>query len=338
MRYLLALALAFSAAAALAGEAWLDARYSDLDGKPRAELRLLRNEVFARHGRTFSSSDLQRHFGRQPWYKPDPGYSDAALSKAERALVDRIEAVERSQSPVDEAERAISAALKAAKAGGGLPDRVGTVAVGKQAPSEPEAASFLGLPGTLGPVISTQGDVVWVAFELPAHGGWDDAKAKDRLVELLRALTGSGPAEDSGGQVWRSGTLALRLIDAGAAARGDSRYSLALHKEDPSVPGGAGDGFKDFLSALQSSLKDGTAAQAAAHFAFPLADDRKGAPLACATGRDFIERFPRFQKELADDEARARLTESGQYAVELGGRRLIVDRVQGTWLVTGLAG
>ena len=34
------------------------------------ELRLMRNEILARHGWRFQSKDLQEHFGRQPWYKP----------------------------------------------------------------------------------------------------------------------------------------------------------------------------------------------------------------------------------------------------------------------------
>lgn len=34
------------------------------------ELRLLRNEIFARHGYIFNSSDLQKHFGSQSWYRP----------------------------------------------------------------------------------------------------------------------------------------------------------------------------------------------------------------------------------------------------------------------------
>src|SRR5258708_24382892 len=31
---------------------------------------LMRNEIYARHGRRFQRSDLQHYFDRQPWYRP----------------------------------------------------------------------------------------------------------------------------------------------------------------------------------------------------------------------------------------------------------------------------
>jgi serine/threonine-protein kinase len=43
---------------------------ADLAGKSRGELDILRNEVYARHGRRFNRSDLQAYFDRQPWYRP----------------------------------------------------------------------------------------------------------------------------------------------------------------------------------------------------------------------------------------------------------------------------
>ena len=36
------------------------------------ELRVLRNEIYARHGRKFKSQDLQDYFSAQPWYSIDP--------------------------------------------------------------------------------------------------------------------------------------------------------------------------------------------------------------------------------------------------------------------------
>ncbi|MBI3297915.1 MAG: prolyl oligopeptidase family serine peptidase [Elusimicrobia bacterium] len=73
---------------ALAADAdWVDWRYEGLEFKTAARLRLLRNEVFARRGRSFESADLREHFAKQRWYKPDPELSEAALSNKERALV-----------------------------------------------------------------------------------------------------------------------------------------------------------------------------------------------------------------------------------------------------------
>ena len=58
-------------------------------------LRLMRNEIWARHGYQFSSSDLQRHFEQQPWYTPSPtGNSGITLSPIEQMNVDIIRSIE----------------------------------------------------------------------------------------------------------------------------------------------------------------------------------------------------------------------------------------------------
>jgi serine/threonine-protein kinase len=41
----------------------------DLHGKTFWELDVMRNEIYARHGRRFNRQDLQRHFEQQPWYR-----------------------------------------------------------------------------------------------------------------------------------------------------------------------------------------------------------------------------------------------------------------------------
>ncbi len=52
-----------------------------------ADLRLLRNEIYARHGRAFQTPWLAEYFRQQPWYTPRHDYSDAELSSAERANI-----------------------------------------------------------------------------------------------------------------------------------------------------------------------------------------------------------------------------------------------------------
>ncbi len=47
------------------------------------ELRLLRNGIYARHGRIFESRDLREHFSKFGWYRPSSAYNDAMLSKTE---------------------------------------------------------------------------------------------------------------------------------------------------------------------------------------------------------------------------------------------------------------
>ena len=47
------------------------------------DLRVLRNEIYARRGRVFKDPVLQEYFESQSWYKPDPEFKDVMLNKAE---------------------------------------------------------------------------------------------------------------------------------------------------------------------------------------------------------------------------------------------------------------
>ncbi|MCX5772313.1 MAG: YARHG domain-containing protein, partial [Candidatus Hydrogenedentes bacterium] len=47
----------------------------DLRDKSSEELRLMRNEVYARRGREFQDKDLRHHFYCQSWYQPKPNYT-----------------------------------------------------------------------------------------------------------------------------------------------------------------------------------------------------------------------------------------------------------------------
>jgi serine/threonine-protein kinase len=52
---------------------WLSYRYvseSDLTGKTSWQLDVMRNSIFARHGRLFNNSKLQAYFNQKPWYQP----------------------------------------------------------------------------------------------------------------------------------------------------------------------------------------------------------------------------------------------------------------------------
>ncbi len=68
-----------------------DSRYlteADLDGLTGEQLRLARNEIYARHGRIFDSPDLKEYFERQPWYvgtTPSNEFSESVLNAWERA-------------------------------------------------------------------------------------------------------------------------------------------------------------------------------------------------------------------------------------------------------------
>ncbi len=44
--------------------------YADITGKSKRELRMMRNEIYARHGYRFAKYELQTHFEKKLWYKP----------------------------------------------------------------------------------------------------------------------------------------------------------------------------------------------------------------------------------------------------------------------------
>jgi len=61
-----------------------------LRGLSLHELRLLRNEIYARHGRMFRAEWLQQYFFFQPWYNPDDNFKDEELSGNDKLNVETI--------------------------------------------------------------------------------------------------------------------------------------------------------------------------------------------------------------------------------------------------------
>jgi hypothetical protein len=66
----------------------------DLQGLFIEDLRVLRNEIYARHGRVFKDAELQKYFAAQPWYKPDPEFTDDKLSELELKNIATIKQAE----------------------------------------------------------------------------------------------------------------------------------------------------------------------------------------------------------------------------------------------------
>ncbi|WP_341524970.1 YARHG domain-containing protein [Nostoc sp. UHCC 0302] len=66
---------------------------ADLDGKDGFELDIMRNSIFARHGRRFETPGLQDYFNNQSWYRPiysSKQFPSKLLSKLEQRNVDYI--------------------------------------------------------------------------------------------------------------------------------------------------------------------------------------------------------------------------------------------------------
>lgn len=67
----------------------------DLSYRSAWELTLMRNEIFARHGREFKDALLREYFASRPWYYPNPRFSEAALTPLEKQNVTIIQSYQQ---------------------------------------------------------------------------------------------------------------------------------------------------------------------------------------------------------------------------------------------------
>jgi tetratricopeptide (TPR) repeat protein len=70
----------------------------ELKNKSIYDLRIMRNEIFAKHGRAFQSPDLHAYFTKKCWYKINPDYSDDLLDETDRynlLLIQQVESQKR---------------------------------------------------------------------------------------------------------------------------------------------------------------------------------------------------------------------------------------------------
>lgn len=68
---------------------------SELQGLGEWQLKVARNEIYARHGRKFDHQDLQCYFDRKSWYKIDPDFSESDLSEMENTNIATISDYEK---------------------------------------------------------------------------------------------------------------------------------------------------------------------------------------------------------------------------------------------------
>jgi len=71
--------------------------FSSLANSSADELRLARNSVFAKYGRTFESDDLKEHFENQSWYVPNENFSRDIMSEEDKNIVKLISFLEEDQ-------------------------------------------------------------------------------------------------------------------------------------------------------------------------------------------------------------------------------------------------
>ncbi|MEN1761725.1 S-layer homology domain-containing protein [Anoxynatronum sibiricum] len=71
---------------------------ADIESLTMEELRLARNEIFARHGYAFKSEDLQQYFKQKEWYSINDSYREDLLSDIEKKNAEFILEYEKSRS------------------------------------------------------------------------------------------------------------------------------------------------------------------------------------------------------------------------------------------------
>lgn len=68
---------------------------SDLAGMTAQQLSYAKNEIYARHGRVFKSSELQDYFNEKDWYEENNDFKDEDLSKKEAENTEFIAAYQK---------------------------------------------------------------------------------------------------------------------------------------------------------------------------------------------------------------------------------------------------
>jgi hypothetical protein len=57
---------------------------NDLYGKTNWDMRIMRNEIFARYGYVFKNTELRNYFMNQPWYRPQYDNVEGFLNEVEK--------------------------------------------------------------------------------------------------------------------------------------------------------------------------------------------------------------------------------------------------------------
>ena len=69
--------------------------YGDLDGYSAWQLKIMRNEIYARHGYIFETDDMRSYFNQQRWYRPVS--RNVRLTNIEQQNVNVIKQAERNR-------------------------------------------------------------------------------------------------------------------------------------------------------------------------------------------------------------------------------------------------
>ncbi len=68
--------------------------YSDIANLNPYELKIMRNEIFARHGYIFNTKEMAQYFNQQSWYKPISRNVTSKLNSIEKSNIEFIKSYE----------------------------------------------------------------------------------------------------------------------------------------------------------------------------------------------------------------------------------------------------
>lgn len=84
-------------------------------GKSQSELRIMRNEIFARYGYIFQSEDLKNYFNSKKWYKPALNNVNELLTEIDKKNIELIANFEKNKANDFKSEIYDSAIVKSIK-------------------------------------------------------------------------------------------------------------------------------------------------------------------------------------------------------------------------------
>lgn len=70
-------------------------QYADIKGLNNWDLKVMRNEIFARHGYIFKTAEMIDYFSQQSWYEPIYDNVDELLTVVERKNISFIKKYEK---------------------------------------------------------------------------------------------------------------------------------------------------------------------------------------------------------------------------------------------------
>ena len=187
-RYSLTIFILFISIGFAYSEDWMK-KYDDLQDKTTAELRLLRNEIPARHGYIFKSQDLKEYFSKQQWYAPSVQYSDKMLTQDEKEIVKKINELERNGAKKH--ATAVTDSIKSGEQGNNLIGRVDLNGDGV-----PDDVYFIGSNLIVNDIYKTIKHHTYFLNDASSECRLVDIDTKDKYKEIAIASAGEGDGDD----------------------------------------------------------------------------------------------------------------------------------------------